>query len=244
MLDLCTGTGCIALLLYALLQPVFPLLAVHGVDISSQAVSLARENRRHNIRRGYMPAPRTPGQAVHFHMADVFASQDDWTETVSHHHWDVITCNPPYISPHGFAHDTARSVRNYEPKLAQVPLPRPEYASCRPEDVFYARLLDIGNMLQPQVLLCEVASAEQAARVVRMAQRHPFCEAADVEIWADCPDAGREPDEPASVAVDGRQVTIRGSGEGRAVFIHRRRANHPPFGGGRVSLHAAAADVV
>ena len=81
--------------------------------------------------------------------------------------WDLLTSNPPYISPSGFSLSTSRSVRNWEPKLALVPpvervdlhqkhfydhwypgddnlLPlekgKVEYAE---EDVFYARLLEI-----------------------------------------------------------------------------------------------------
>lgn len=35
--------------------------------------------------------------------------------------WDLLTSNPPYISPRGFSVSTSRSVRNWEPKLALVP---------------------------------------------------------------------------------------------------------------------------
>jgi len=34
---------------------------------------------------------------------------------------DLLVCNPPYISHRGFATQTTRSVRNFEPKLALVP---------------------------------------------------------------------------------------------------------------------------
>jgi len=136
---------------------------------------------------------------------------------------DVLTCNPPYVSPRGFRRDTARSVRNHEPKLAQVPQPRRggdgRYASCRLEDVFYARLLDIGAVLRPRVLLCEVGGLEQARRVARMAARHPFSRRAEMEIWADWPDLGEEADEPLSVDVDGNMVLVKGSGHGRSVFL-------------------------
>ncbi|PGH06598.1 hypothetical protein GX51_02224 [Blastomyces parvus] len=52
ILDLCTGTGCIPLLLHSLLSPVFPKLQICGVDISPRALSLARENVTHNIGLG------------------------------------------------------------------------------------------------------------------------------------------------------------------------------------------------
>ena len=35
--------------------------------------------------------------------------------------WDILTSNPPYISPRSYNTCTARSVRNFEPKLALVP---------------------------------------------------------------------------------------------------------------------------
>ncbi|KAI1178533.1 S-adenosyl-L-methionine-dependent methyltransferase [Nemania sp. FL0916] len=44
---------------------------------------------------------------------------------------DILVSNPPYISQRGFAVDTARSVRHYEPKLALVP-PLPPLPSISP----------------------------------------------------------------------------------------------------------------
>ncbi|EQL32310.1 hypothetical protein BDFG_05538 [Blastomyces dermatitidis ATCC 26199] len=52
ILDLCTGTGCIPLLLHSLLSPVFPKLQIRGVDISPRALRLARDNLKHNIKLG------------------------------------------------------------------------------------------------------------------------------------------------------------------------------------------------
>lgn len=93
---------------------------------------------------------------------------------------DLLTINPPYISPHGFARTTARSVRNYEPKLALVPptdLPQISTTATgcvldhdrilRPHDVFYPLTLEIANLLKSKRVFMEVGSLEQAARVVR-----------------------------------------------------------------------------
>ncbi|OJD11721.1 hypothetical protein AJ78_07557 [Emergomyces pasteurianus Ep9510] len=52
ILDLCTGAGCIPLLLHSLLAPTFPRLQIRGVDISTPALKLARENLEHNIKLG------------------------------------------------------------------------------------------------------------------------------------------------------------------------------------------------
>lgn len=49
ILDLCTGTGCIPLLLHSLLSPNITNLQVLGVDISNRAIALARRNLAHNI---------------------------------------------------------------------------------------------------------------------------------------------------------------------------------------------------
>jgi HemK-like putative methylase len=226
VLDFCTGTGCIALLFAALTRAHFPNACVQGVDISPAAVRLARENLKHNQRLGHLHPPSADArEGVTFTQADIFAPLPP---SISQKQWDVLISNPPYVSAHGFAHDTSRSVRNYEPKLAQVPEPR-SIAACRPEDVFYVRLLEIASVLKPKVVLFEVGDLRQAERVVQLAMRS--LEAADsghasaaqrIEIWRDLPDGVAEPGEVASVVVEGQQIPVRGSGHGRSVFIVRK----------------------
>lgn len=150
ILDLCTGTGCIPLLLHTLLAPSIGNLQILGVDISPRAISLARKNLAHNIaKKTLSPVAKTQIRFIH---GDVLcagsgsrASADDTRRgrrTVSHHDgqrprkarngnwvedeylsqdWHIVTCNPPYVSPHAFNTCTARSVRSFEPKLALVP---------------------------------------------------------------------------------------------------------------------------
>lgn len=221
ILDLCTGTGCIPLLLYTLLHRTIPNLQVQGIDISPAAVQLSKENARHNK----LPL----NHKLTFAKGDIFAPAvlDNLTSC------DILTCNPPYISPWGFAHQTARSVRNYEPKLAQVPAiadyTAPHHTGWI-EDVFYARLLDIAVRLKPRVMLFEVGDLKQALRVVGMAFRHDgLWEKGDgmVEVWRDWPDAAPGEDEETIAQVDGgslgvKKVRIRGSGHGRSVLIKCR----------------------
>ncbi|CAI7583289.1 unnamed protein product [Penicillium pancosmium] len=69
ILDLCTGTGCITLLLHALLSPRFEHLRVMGIDISSKALSLARKNLDHNLQQGLLT--HRASTDVQFHRADV-----------------------------------------------------------------------------------------------------------------------------------------------------------------------------
>ncbi|RAK77496.1 uncharacterized protein BO72DRAFT_339008, partial [Aspergillus fijiensis CBS 313.89] len=71
ILDLCTGTGCITLLLHALLSPSYPSLKIVGIDIHPPAIRLAQKNLRHNITLGDLPARAS--QDVEFRRADVLA---------------------------------------------------------------------------------------------------------------------------------------------------------------------------
>jgi len=145
--------------------------------------------------------------------------------------WDLLTCNPPYISHEGYARDTGRSVRNHEPKLALVPDDRLHAAyvaspsssglACEPEDVFYARLLDIIGTLKPRRALMEVADMEQAKRVVTMLSTKAGLRDAyrDVQIWRDWPeDHDFEGDVETTTVF---AVPVRGAGNGRSVYVRR-----------------------
>ncbi|KAK7966777.1 S-adenosyl-L-methionine-dependent methyltransferase [Apiospora aurea] len=92
IVDFCTGTGCIPLLLYTLLRRRFHL-QVWGFDVEERAVRLARENLRSNVAKGLMPAASlarpsehlsTPekgsGSLVRFEQAEIFA--DDWIQSL------------------------------------------------------------------------------------------------------------------------------------------------------------------
>ncbi len=231
VIDFCTGTGCIALDLYGRIRRALPSmpLFVQGVDISSAAVSLARQNLARNIHLNHLPADGKSGSAstsVQFSLGDIFSSELMTRLLGSERRWDVMVSNPPYISRRGFALDTARSVRNWEPRTALVPKSGDgeEFVrrGCEPEDVFYARLLEIAALLKPKVMLFEVADMEQAIRVVQMAKsiRHgildpsraldPSC----VEIWKDSITSDTE-----TVMVGNYCVLVRGTGHGRSVYI-------------------------
>lgn len=184
---------------------------------------LARHNQAHN--QHHLPASQT----LTFSKGDIFSPA--WLQ---HHQQqqqkqpcDILVCNPPYISPWGFAHQTARSVRKFEPKLAQVPAVAyaGDLRGVRSEDVFYARLLDVGAALGPRVMLFEVGDLAQALRVVEMAWAHTGLgqRAVEVEVWRDWPDAAPREDEDIVRVVEvgerSREVRIKGSGHGRSVFI-------------------------
>lgn len=97
ILDLCTGSGCVAL---AIAKPLPPEMTVYAVDLSPNALRYARKNQAalgiNNIQflEGDLYAPLPPGLR--------FA---------------VITANPPYIAP-SFYDQLPEEVRAHEPKLA------------------------------------------------------------------------------------------------------------------------------
>ncbi|KAK0626503.1 S-adenosyl-L-methionine-dependent methyltransferase [Immersiella caudata] len=234
VLDICTGTGCIALQLYASLTPHFPT-HIQAIDISPVAISLAQRNLSHNIQLGNLisPPPQltpilTPNtkSTVSFTLLSLFSPA--LLTTLSSHPPDVIVSNPPYISNKAFSTTTSRSVRNHEPRLALVP----EHddisleLNCQPEDVFYARILHLAKELKgcTRVILFEVADMEQAGRVVRLVERDEVLRGwyDVVEIWRDWPDEEHEDHivkgEESNVA-----VAVKGIGEGRVVYLWNSR---------------------
>ncbi|KAF3000561.1 hypothetical protein E8E14_004574 [Neopestalotiopsis sp. 37M] len=227
VLDLCTGTGCIALLLYERLRRHsrrLPSIRVAGVDISPTAVTLARRNLANNAQAGLLKEPDAMNDVL-FAEADIFA--DDFRARSYQNlgsRVDVMVSNPPYISTRGFNQDTGRSVRNFEPRLALVPDERLRATAvslgCELEDVFYARLLDIAKELKPRFVLFEVGDLEQAKRVVHMASRLGNSKDFGYEIWRDEPDA--EECEAFELESGSCIATVRGEGHGRSVFIYRK----------------------
>lgn len=75
VLDLCTGSGCIALAA----AMAFPHARVDGSDISAGALSLAEENVQHH----------QLGQRVRLVESDLFSALDS--------EYDLILTNPPYV---------------------------------------------------------------------------------------------------------------------------------------------------
>ncbi|KAK1760963.1 HemK family methyltransferase [Echria macrotheca] len=248
VLDICTGTGCIPLQLHASLhnsnnassnssKKVTTKITshIHGVDISSKAIALARRNLAHNFPtfKQNQEDQKTTGEnksTITFHKHDIFSPSflsdptifpEDKTEKAKK--YDLLISNPPYISPRAFATQTARSVRNYEPRLALVPSPSLAASSypsaARQEDVFYARLVDIVSIKKPRRVLFEVAGWEQALRVVGMVldDMRLRGENYTLEIWRDWPDGSKD----EVVEVDGVNVRVRGEGDGRAVYLYQ-----------------------
>ncbi|RYP05677.1 hypothetical protein DL764_003647 [Monosporascus ibericus] len=241
VVDFCSGTGCVALSLFALLQRQrrdVNRLRVYGFDVEPRAVALGRLNLAMNARRGFLKPPLEEEKSVAFERADVFSS--DWLSFLRSYYddnedeggstpgsrrerqIDVLVSNPPYISAAGFAHDTGRSVRNHEPRLALVPDAarfRIDDCDCAPEDVYYARLLRIAEDARPGVVALEVGDLAQAMRVVEMALKLKGRSWESVEIWRDWPDMLPDEGEEGAVVVGGVRVPVIGSGSGRVVLL-------------------------
>ena len=99
VVDLCTGTGCVALYV-ASKEPRAALIAT---DLSPEALALAAENAA---------ALKLEGR-VNFRAGDLFAALPDEHKGAI----DVLTANPPYVDPAD--KDTlAPEVRDHEPALA------------------------------------------------------------------------------------------------------------------------------
>lgn len=109
--------------------------------------------------------------------------------------WDVLICNPPYISPDQFGNGTtARSVRFFEPKLALVPptavsdgerkMPgtsqkiymtsevNSETGFDAHADTFYPRLISLSSLLNAKLSVFECGDSQQAQRVAELAGHH------------------------------------------------------------------------
>lgn len=96
-LDFGTGSGCLAVML----AEKCPGVEIHALDISSEALEVARQNAvRHNVR-----------DRIVFYQSDGFGALP------TERQFDLIVTNPPYI-PSGEIPSLQIEVRNHDPKLA------------------------------------------------------------------------------------------------------------------------------
>ncbi|KAF7587468.1 hypothetical protein BBP40_007213 [Aspergillus hancockii] len=180
IVDLCTGSGCIALLLHALLASYIDRLSILGVDLSPTAIKLANKNLKHNVRLNLLS--NRAATEVFFREGNVLDYGDckpPVVKEVLRHfqglssnaepYCDVLISNPPYISPKSFWDGTtSRSVRIFEPKLALVP---PIGSSSmvlridKHEDLFYYHIILLSFEIRAKLVVLECGSRSQAERV-------------------------------------------------------------------------------
>ncbi|KAK5264026.1 hypothetical protein LTR99_010316 [Exophiala xenobiotica] len=197
ILDLCTGTGCMALLIHSILKPPVPDitsrdrwpshydLEILGVDMSPRAIEVANQNLQHNISKNLLHPDATSdisfmkedilnlakieeGQTIRemFNSRPGARPGQDLDES-----WDVVVCNPPYISRKDYAAGgrTESSVRKFEPKLALVPNDEP---SVHSGDLFYWPLTRLFKAVGARLLVMEVGDSQQAVRVHKTMARN------------------------------------------------------------------------
>ena len=97
ILDLCTGSGALAIAIYKELEKSNRKVKMTAVDISAEALELAKENAAENE-------------------ADILFIQSDLFKRIRGR-FDVIVTNPPYI-PTAEIDTLQREVKDYEPHLA------------------------------------------------------------------------------------------------------------------------------
>ena len=132
VLDLCTGSGCLAILA----ARAFPNARIDAVDISKDALAVAARN----------VADYDLGERVNLHRGDLFAP-------VGGRRYDLIITNPPYVDTQGMA-ELPRECRA-EPKLAFD-------GGADGLDIVRRILAEAGRHLTPQGgLLCEIGRGRE-----------------------------------------------------------------------------------
>ena len=105
LLDVCTGSGCIAIAL----TKFGAFRDTTAVDISDAALAIARRNAERLLIT----------EAVDFTLlrSDMFSALAERTEDEQMKRYDVIVSNPPYI-PSAVVDELEPEVRDYEPRIA------------------------------------------------------------------------------------------------------------------------------
>lgn len=149
VLDLCTGSGCIAVAAAINL----PAATVTAADISSTALAIARENAdRHSV-----------ANRLRFLEGDLFAPFSDADR------FDVVASNPPYVAD-AEMETLPADVRLHEPHLALR-------AGPQGLDVVARLIAEASRHLAPTGVLLIEFSPEQAAAVCELIQRAGVFEA-------------------------------------------------------------------
>ena len=113
ILDICTGSGCIAITLGL----TIPNSEVTGWDISEDALRIAQGNvemlKARNVRIEYQDALMLPKAAEAAEAAEI----SEVTESSLSKSWNIIVSNPPYICEKEKA-DMEKNVLEHEPSIA------------------------------------------------------------------------------------------------------------------------------
>lgn len=148
-LDLCTGSGCIAIAL----KRAYPQAVVTAADISPEALAVARRNAETN------------GAEVRFVEADVLSDDFNCQPTT----FNLITANPPYVRE-SERNQMAPNVLEYDPGLA---LFVPDDDPLR----FYRAIARVAarSLADDGLLVAEIneALADETCEVLKQCGLHP-----------------------------------------------------------------------
>lgn len=139
MLDICSGSGCIAISL----ANEFPLARVSGVDISSDAIDVAKHN------------------SEKYNKKIEFFEQDILREHVKGK-YSVVVSNPPYVN----RSEVVSANTKYEPDIALYP-------NGDDDIVFYKRIIDEAkSILEDKAIVAFEIGATQGSRILEYAKEH------------------------------------------------------------------------
>ncbi|MBI5075703.1 MAG: peptide chain release factor N(5)-glutamine methyltransferase [Nitrospirae bacterium] len=153
-LDICTGTGCIALAL----ARQFPDAEVYGTDLSREALTYAKKNAMANGIKN-----------VTFLQGSVF-------DPVKGKKFDIITANPPYIRRDEIE-TLQREVRDWEPVAALD-------GGMDGMDFYRAILSSAGDHLNPDGYIFLELGYDQSEDVQKIARAEGFREVAIINDYA------------------------------------------------------------
>lgn len=135
ILDLCTGSGCIAISLAKNLN-----CQVDAVDISKEALSLAKENAKLNNTK------------ISFSQKDILKDYDFDKK------YDLIVSNPPYVKRDEIVTENTK----YEPSIALYPKTE--------DIIFYKKIISFSkNIIKKNGLIAFEIGSTQGARIKKIA---------------------------------------------------------------------------
>ncbi|KAK5773983.1 hypothetical protein RI543_004740 [Arxiozyma heterogenica] len=112
LVDFCTGSGCIPLLLMKMAINKNTFRSIDAIDVSPYALNLTKRNLRHNNLQNSSIFQVSYGDILESNTVSQILSKGEKI--------DILTCNPPYVSKESFRNDVDDSVKNYEPHLALI----------------------------------------------------------------------------------------------------------------------------
>ena len=161
ILDLCTGSGCIAIAL----KKAFLRAEVTAVDVSPKALDIARQNAENN------------GVAVRFLQGDVLTHPVRFAATSPEEgmNYDIIVSNPPYVMERERA-QMAANVLDYDPALA---LFVPDDDPLR----FYKAIAEIAKRhLSPRGMLVVEINEALAEETCTLLREYGLCPAIHIDF--------------------------------------------------------------